>query len=262
MSFVYDDKRGGVFCPKHNIAPWPMVIMRRTAVLDIMRSLTPGNYLEIGFGTGIFTYEFYRKGFKCKGYDIEPETVAIANSIFNQKEKIIEFCNELTPADENRYDCLGAFEVLEHNEDDAALIKQWAGLLNSNGKMLLSVPARMKKWSASDERGGHIRRYEKKDLIQLLSNAGLRVQKFYSVGFPTYTILAPLMRSLVHKPVLKTLRSLSSQERTQVSGIDRAQEAKFKKFIPFSLLRFLAKMQRVFYNTDLGEAYVVLAQKN
>src|SRR5207237_754981 len=45
-----------------------------------------------------------------------------------------------------RFDLVCAFEVLEHLEDDAAAVKQWAALLRARGWLLLSTPALQRRF--------------------------------------------------------------------------------------------------------------------
>jgi len=70
-------------------------MMRRAAVLDAIKDWIPGTVLEFGFGTGIFAYEFYLRGFECSGYEVESKSFDIANELFNKPTKIIDFTNEM-----------------------------------------------------------------------------------------------------------------------------------------------------------------------
>ena len=45
-----------------------------------------------------------------------------------------------------RFDLVCAFEVLEHLEDDAAAVKQWAARLRARGWLLLSIPALQRRF--------------------------------------------------------------------------------------------------------------------
>jgi len=125
----------------------------------------------------------------------------------------------------------------------------------------MSVPARMKFWSWGDLRAGHARRYEKAQLISLLEENGFEIVQFANYGFPFMNITRRLRQLLVHKPIYDNKQYTDKQELTEASGIDRAQEYKFKRFIPFRLMQWLIKCQRFFYNRDLGEGYLVVAKK-
>lgn len=180
--FIYDAKRGGVFCPKQKLMPQPGRIFRRQALLDVVNSIytTRANrqtqflnglkYLEIGCGTGVFAYEFYRLGAEVYVYDLSENVLEIANDIFNADKERLRIKHSLDNNDKEFYDIVAAYSVLEHVEDDSKILKYWVSLLKDDGMLILSVPARMKHWSYVDDVAGHLRRYEKKELIKTILN--------------------------------------------------------------------------------------------
>lgn len=75
---------------------------------------------------------------------------------------------------ENRFfDLIYSLNVLEHIEDDLSILQQLSTRLEDNGVIKILVPARMELYSEMDRKVGHVRRYEKKELIQLIENANL-----------------------------------------------------------------------------------------
>ena len=72
-----------------------------------------------------------------------------------------------------QFDLVCAFEVLEHIEDDAAAVRQWAARLRPGGWLLLSVPAHQRRYGPADELVGHFRRYDPARLTALLARCGL-----------------------------------------------------------------------------------------
>ena len=164
-------------------------------------------------------------------------------------------------SDVQRYDILGAYEVLEHAEDDASTIRDWARLLKDNGLMILSVPAHMKYWSFADEASGHYRRYEKENLYSLLEENGLQVLQIKSMGFPFLVMLMPLAHMIRHKPLQKKNGRASMTTRTKDTGLIASKLYTLRHLIPFRTLAILAKTQRLFYSTDCAYSYVVVAKK-
>ena len=75
--------------------------------------------------------------------------------------------------DDDRFDLVCAFEVLEHIEDDAGALARWTGLLADGGTLVLSVPADPDRFAAADTAVGHLRRYRATDLVELAARAGL-----------------------------------------------------------------------------------------
>lgn len=274
MNFKYSDKTG-VICEEIHWIPGPYFLARRRAVVDIIDELVDGfrknivqcpSVLEMGFGTGVLTYEFFKKGFKCQGYDIGIKQFEIANSLF--KEEIIDtdrlkFVNKLVDGDKKKFDIVAAFEVLEHIEDDVAALQEWKSYLKDNGKIFLSVPCHMKKFGNEDKGAGHLRRYEKVELVNLLEKAGFSIDKFYCIGFPLMTFTLSFMNKIHYKKKHGDVEKLSIDEKTKRSGYDREREYKLKwinkNIIWFS--HFFATMQKLFYKKDWGTNYVVLAEK-
>lgn len=82
------------------------------------------------------------------------------------------------PYDDNMFDVVCAFEILEHVENDKKAFDEILRVLKTNGKFVLSVPLGMKYWSSWDELVGHIRRYEPGELKEILQMIGFKIEKF------------------------------------------------------------------------------------
>jgi SAM-dependent methyltransferase len=208
-NFTYDPNRGGVFAPKFQIVPYPSPIMRRQALYDILKNMPSfgdcNKYIEIGYGTGIFAYEFYRMGFDVYGYDFSERAHSTAQELFNSDKQRLKLKNELNDEDKAAYGILGAYEVLEHIENDVGVLREWRELLNEKGLLLLSVPARMKNFGLRDKRAGHFRRYEKENLHKLLTDSGFEVVRLISYGFPLPKLMNKATEILIDKPHLKRM---------------------------------------------------------
>ncbi len=262
MSFLYKEKYG-VFSDKFKLVPAPNFMLRRSAILDAIRDLQPGKLIEIGFGTGICIYEFYRRGYECTGYELEGKSIEFANALFNTtEERIIDFRGELFESDYGAYDYLAAFEVLEHISDDKETLEYWSLLLKDSGRIILSVPAKMKYYSYLDMVSGHIRRYERDELIELLEISGYKIETFFCYGYPFSNIFSIPFNYFYRRPQYDNIKHLNNEEKTRASGYLRLQDFRFRKVIPYNLIYLFAVIQRLFYRTDLGLGYVVVAQKN
>ena len=66
-------------------------------------------------------------------------------------------------------------DVLEHIEDDCAIINILKSHLNPKGKLIISVPAYQFLWSKHDEDNMHYRRYCKKSLQRILNKCDLSI---------------------------------------------------------------------------------------
>ena len=79
------------------------------------------------------------------------------------------------PFADGTFDCVLALDVIEHFEDDAAVMREAVRCLRTGGLMVLSVPAFMALWRTHDELYGHYRRYRRRQLIDLIDATGLRL---------------------------------------------------------------------------------------
>jgi SAM-dependent methyltransferase len=94
---------------------------------------------------------------------------------------------ELLGVDDAHYDLIGAFDVIEHIDDDRAAVASIATKLKPGGKFVMTVPAHQWMWSAHDVVNHHKRRYSKRALKSLIEGSPLKLEKigyFNSLLFP------------------------------------------------------------------------------
>jgi len=77
-----------------------------------------------------------------------------------------------------RFELVGFFEVLEHVDDDVGFLRDITRVTKRGGRVILSVPLSMKRFTAYDKFIGHARRYEPSELKAKLEAAGLRMDSF------------------------------------------------------------------------------------
>jgi SAM-dependent methyltransferase len=85
------------------------------------------------------------------------------------------------------FDVIGAFDVIEHIDDDAAVLDRVCEALVPGGGVIVTVPQHPWLWTAVDELSGHRRRYTRRDLVGKMTAAGfrmLRVTSFTSFALP------------------------------------------------------------------------------
>jgi glycosyltransferase involved in cell wall biosynthesis/SAM-dependent methyltransferase len=118
---------------------------------------------------------------------------------------------------EEQFDLVCAFEVLEHIEDDATTLKEWAARLRPGGWLLLSVPGHQRRYAPADELAGHFRRYDPGALAALLTSCGFTQIDIRQYGFPLGYLLEA-GRNQIARRRLAASTGQSLAERTAGSG--------------------------------------------
>jgi SAM-dependent methyltransferase len=117
------------------------------------------------------------------------------------------------------YDLIALLDVLEHVDEDTASLGALGGRLNSDGRLLVTVPAAPWLWSEHDELHHHKRRYTRAGLCSVAEEAGLIVQAagyFNSLLFPV-----AVAQRLAHQ-MLKSKTPLDARPSPMVNGILQA----------------------------------------
>jgi len=147
------------------------------------------SFMEVGCGTG-----FVLQGIACAfpkmrlvGSEIYPEGIAFAADRIAGGEFMQMDARNIPFVDE--FDAIGAFDVLEHIDEDVAVLEQTFRALKPDGILLLTVPQHHWLWSGTDDYACHVRRYTAHDLHDKLAQAGFAVMR--STSF--VTSLLPLM---------------------------------------------------------------------
>src|SRR5262245_58215237 len=137
--------------------------------------------LEVGSGIGTMT-RF------CLGRELGLATDVDARYLEQLRHTFANYPNVIVrPLDLNerfaeqlpahRLDTVLCLNVLEHIEDDVAVLSDFSYLLPSGGTVVLIVPALERLYGEIDKAIGHYRRYEKGEIIAKLERAGFRLEE-------------------------------------------------------------------------------------
>jgi SAM-dependent methyltransferase len=238
----------------------PKLILRESTVRDVSRSWPTGRFVEMGAGTGHMTRIFLERGFSGACHDLgEASRQLIRRNLADAGEhmRVVDELSELLPEE---FDYLFAFEVLEHIENDLDVFCEWMRYLKPGGTVLLSVPAHARKYGRSDELVGHVRRYEKDQLHQLMRDGGVDDVQIINYGYPITELTRRLSNRIVRND--SSYDGLSAEQRSirsaqaKPKAITRTLSLLSDKLVlPFCLV------QRWFYNRDLGDGYVACGIK-
>jgi SAM-dependent methyltransferase len=233
--------------------------MKRRVILEYLKDVDEKNILEVGCGCGDLLHVLERRGFTGIGIDISKEALVLAVAGLGSSSGFRLACSTPDQLVE-KFDVVIASEVLEHHHDDIQFLRQLHERLQDRGMLLLTVPAHQKQWGANDDFCGHIRRYERQELIEKLQTAGFEEIKIFSYGVPVYNLMKPLYDWMIGsknaqpEQVEKTANS-GGMWLVQWGG--RIFRCLFNDITlyPFYIL------QKLFYHTDLGMGYFAAARK-
>jgi SAM-dependent methyltransferase len=164
---------------------------RNRLIVWAMREYFPsaGQLLEIGCGTG-FVLACLRDAFpelRIAGAELHASGLRHASvrlagvNLFQLDARNIPFDAE--------FDVVGAFDVLEHIEQDEQVLEGMHGAVKPGGGIILTVPQHSWLWSASDEYAEHKRRYGRAELESKVTQAGFVIRRITSF----VSLLLPLM---------------------------------------------------------------------
>ncbi|MCX4028817.1 class I SAM-dependent methyltransferase [Endozoicomonas sp. SM1973] len=204
--------------------------------------------LEIGCGTG-FVLENIAKAFpmaSLSGSEILTAGLTSASKRLPFVEFIQMDARKIPFIEE--FDVIGAFDVLEHIEEDRQVFTQMARALKKKGVLIITVPQHPWLWSKVDEYSCHVRRYEVKELHKKIRQVDLTI--LYSTSF--ISILLPAM-------VLSRLFGNSSSTNTNVTA-----ELRISKMIN-KIFYILMKLELTFLKMGgripIGGSRLIVARK-
>lgn len=223
---------------------------RNELILWALRRYRPGvtSFLEIGTGTG-----FVLSGVAAQ----HPEAKLYGSEIFVDG---LPFAAGRVPAAtlmqmdaranpmRDEVDVIGAFDVLEHIEEDVQVLHEMHAALKDDGLLVISVPQHQWLWSPADDHAHHVRRYAAGDLRDKITDAGFEVLR--STSF--VSILLPMM-------MLSRLRMKGRSD--AYDPIDEMRMPSWLNSILYRVMRVENALIRWGVRFPLGGSRLVVARK-
>lgn len=247
------------------VTPAPRYLMR-LALIEQMAARLPMNirsFLEIGPGMGDLSLYLGRRFPEADGIllDFSSDCIDILRQRTAHNPRLqLKTGDFMTMPHEERHDLIIACEVFEHINDDITAFRIVSELLHPGGHFIFSAPAFMRKWQRADEYAGHYRRYERAELIEKFTASGFRIHALWSFGFPVTQLLYPARQ--LYYGMSRRGQHLSKEDATKRSGIERPLIGRNRALLLANLLRPFYFLQNQVKNTDLGDGFLVLAQKD
>ena len=151
----------------------------RRAILarELRRLPGPGRALDIGAAGGGNTRVLMAHGWQAVALEYSDSVADVARA---RGISAIRADARDLPLASDSVSLVTAFDILEHIDEDYLAAAEIARVLAPGGTALIAVPCDMALWSAHDEEVGHVRRYARPDLVNLIQKAGLTVEDVWS----------------------------------------------------------------------------------
>lgn len=166
--------------------------VRKKIIRDLINSYANSQknikLLDIGCGTGELLKELPPLG-DVFGIDSSPQAIAFCKEKGLKNVSVAE--GTKIPFPNNSFDVILCLDVLEHIQDDSAVLKEIYRVAKMGAIIFIFVPTFKFLWGRSDEVSHHLRRYRLPELRKKIEQNGLKViRSSYFNFFLFFPILA------------------------------------------------------------------------
>ena len=157
-------------------------ISKGRAIKSLLGRKPIKNLLDVGAGSGVFSKMLTEEGRADRAICVDPGYAT--DFIGERRSDKVDFVRNVETVES---DTVLMIDVIEHVDDDVALIQEYAERAVPGTRFLISVPAFQFLWSSHDEFLDHRRRYNLASLRQSVESAGLapvELRYFFGLLFP------------------------------------------------------------------------------
>ena len=145
---------------------------RRAVVRRALAGVGPGRALDVGCGPGGNSAVLRDLGWQVAALDHSPDAAEMAHA---RGLPALRADARQLPFRDAAFDLVLSTDAWEHIEEDDLVAAEAHRVLRPGGHLFVMVPAGMDLWSGHDLALGHVRRYERDQLVGLVERAGFRV---------------------------------------------------------------------------------------
>lgn len=165
---------------------------RNRLIVDLVKRCFPHarSLLEVGCGTGYVLRGLQQAlpSLRLAGSEIYANGLSYARRRLGPDVELLQMDARIIPY-VGEFDLICAFDVLEHIEEDEAVLGEMHRALGPGGGVLLSVPQHPGLWSRTDDVACHKRRYRPEELSAKCRSAGFKVVTTTSFVFTLLPVM-------------------------------------------------------------------------
>lgn len=218
----------------------------------IRRHATGRTLIDAACGAGTLARRLADDGYTVLGVDLSRDFLRyIHERRTNPRLHLIQGDIARLPCGSDQIDGIIAGEVLEHLRDDGAALREFRRVLRPGGICVISVPADPDQWDWHDDWAGHLRRYRRGDLYNIIERSGLKVICAHYFGFP-------LVRAFHRHVYLPRYRRLL---RTSEGKLNRLSTKHGWQRLAIIALLIVFQFDNLFNRLPRGIGLIAIAQK-
>jgi len=157
--------------------------------------------------------------------------------------------------------------VMEHVKNHVGFLKRIVDFVEPGGHVIVAVPGRRDRWGIEDKTVGHLRRYDRNDLVETFVSAGLTDVTVWSVAVPVANLLFHFSNFFIRNSSEMDKLAQPARKQTETSGVrdipwKTAFPPSFKLILNRVTLFPLFVIQRLFYGSNLGLTMIACGKVN
>lgn len=162
MAEVLDSLQGA-----DNYADW---------IYDLAEPHLGTRVLEIGAGQGEIATRLATRDREVTVSDLSDHAISVLHERFDNRPNVdVVQADFASLTNRDPYESIVLVNVLEHIPDDEGALREAKEILEPGGRIIIFVPAFEQLYSDFDRKIGHMRRYRKSHLVEVVDRAGLHV---------------------------------------------------------------------------------------
>lgn len=208
---------------------------RREFVTGLIADFEAGSQLsvlDVGCGSGMTARALAGVGASVVGVDLETHGTSGDDRVSLVQGDYLQEASRL-----GQFDAVVALDAVEHFPDDHEVVSAMKSNIVPGGNLIVTVPAYQFLWSSHDVTNQHYRRYTRRRLREVLTGAGLEVDR---IGYIFAALTLPkLGLTLIERatkdsaPTGTDVTSWPNRAAGAYFGAETRFAAKRKNFLPF-----------------------------